>query len=416
MKKTIAVLSCFVLLAFAVPAHATTPTVSIQSISPGTTINVGTNVTFSVTSSGLTNPTYVLNDTFIDGSLGNIDLNSAGNFSWTPENNDVGTHTVTVTATGNTGTQATAVVTFTVNKNNTALSIQSPSPSSTIDAGQPITFNTVATGFTGTPTYAVSDSFTNSSVSDVDISSTGSFSWTPIESDAGQHQITVTATDSSGHSSSNSIGITVLPTTTTTTTTSSVGSGCAAGAAFNSATGAACPAVSSVSGCTAGAAFSATTGAACTTTVTTPVVTTTDSTNTSVPLTTAASIAPAFTEQLLLGATSTQVTELQQLLTSEGDYSGPVTGYYGSLTKTAVIKFQAAHKIPQLGIVGPSTRTALNAILSSGTATGVTTTSSTVSTAATTSSTSSVITQIRAQIQSLQTELTQLESELATIS
>jgi hypothetical protein len=416
MKKTIAVLSCFVLLAFAVPAHATTPTVSIQSISPGTTINVGTTVTFSVTSSGLTNPTYVLNDTFIDGSLGNIDLNSAGNFSWTPENNDVGTHTVTVTATGNTGTQATAVVTFTVNNNNTALSIQSPSPSSTIDAGEPITFNTVATGFTGTPSYSVSDSFTNSSVSDVDISSTGSFSWTPIESDAGQHQITVTATDSSGHSSSNSIGITVLPTTTTTTTTSSVGSGCATGAAFNSDTGAACPAVSSVSGCTAGAAFSATTGAACTA-VSTPVVTTTDSTNTSVPLTTAASIAPAFTEQLSLGATSTQVTELQQLLTSEGDYIAPVTGYFGSLTKAAVIKFQAAHKIPQLGIVGPDTRTALNAILSSGTVTGITTTSSSSADSATASSAnSSVITEIKAQIQSLQTELTQLESELATIS
>jgi peptidoglycan hydrolase-like protein with peptidoglycan-binding domain len=120
-------------------------------------------------------------------------------------------------------------------------------------------------------------------------------------------------------------------------------------------------------------------------------------------------MAPLFTQDLSLGATSSQVTELQQILTNQGDLNAPVTGYFGNLTKAAVIKFQAANGIPQLGIVGPSTRTALNAILNSGVSTGVTPTLNSTAN-------SSAITQVKAQVQTLQTELTQLEDELATIS
>ena len=68
-----------------------------------------------------------------------------------------------------------------------------------------------------------------------------------------------------------------------------------------------------------------------------------------------------FTKGLAMGSTGSDVTALQNLLTADGYYSGPITGYYGSMTTAAVKKFQAANGIEQVGIVGPKTRAALNA-------------------------------------------------------
>lgn len=67
-----------------------------------------------------------------------------------------------------------------------------------------------------------------------------------------------------------------------------------------------------------------------------------------------------FTEFLSVGSQDAQVTALQQRLTADGFYSGPITGYYGTLTEAAVEKFQSAHGIEVKGYVGPSTRSALN--------------------------------------------------------
>lgn len=75
---------------------------------------------------------------------------------------------------------------------------------------------------------------------------------------------------------------------------------------------------------------------------------------------TAVSAHAAITSYLTFGSRGSQVTELQNRLTQLGFYNGPVTGYFGVLTRAAVIKFQAAHNIPQLGVVGPMTRAALN--------------------------------------------------------
>jgi ferredoxin len=68
-----------------------------------------------------------------------------------------------------------------------------------------------------------------------------------------------------------------------------------------------------------------------------------------------------FTELLTVGSGGDQVTALQQRLTALGFYSGPITGFYGALTKDAVVKYQTAHGIVATGYVGPSTRAALNA-------------------------------------------------------
>jgi hypothetical protein len=68
-----------------------------------------------------------------------------------------------------------------------------------------------------------------------------------------------------------------------------------------------------------------------------------------------------FTELLTAGSSDAEVTALQQRLTALGFYSGPITGFYGTLTGAAVSKYQTAHGITATGYVGPSTRTALNA-------------------------------------------------------
>jgi len=68
-----------------------------------------------------------------------------------------------------------------------------------------------------------------------------------------------------------------------------------------------------------------------------------------------------FTEFLSVGSQDAQVTALQQRLTTDGFYTGAITGYYGTLTEAAVEKFQSAHGIAVKGYIGPSTRAALNA-------------------------------------------------------
>jgi ferredoxin len=67
-----------------------------------------------------------------------------------------------------------------------------------------------------------------------------------------------------------------------------------------------------------------------------------------------------FQNPIKLGDKNSDVTELQKRLTSEGVYSGPITGLYGPLTEAAVKKYQTRHNLTPLGSVGPGTRAALN--------------------------------------------------------
>lgn len=77
-----------------------------------------------------------------------------------------------------------------------------------------------------------------------------------------------------------------------------------------------------------------------------------------------------FTLTISIGSTGNEVTELQKRLTLEGVYSGPVTGYFGPLTQTAVKAYQAKHGLDQVGIVGPKTRAELNGGVVLGASTG----------------------------------------------
>lgn len=68
----------------------------------------------------------------------------------------------------------------------------------------------------------------------------------------------------------------------------------------------------------------------------------------------------AFTRNLTVGSRGSEVSMLQERLIGDGFLVSDVTGYFGSLTRDAVKKFQAAHGIEMVGIVGPKTRAALN--------------------------------------------------------
>jgi hypothetical protein len=81
-------------------------------------------------------------------------------------------------------------------------------------------------------------------------------------------------------------------------------------------------------------------------------------------------VSPVFSRNLQLGVVSSDVTRLQKLLATMPDVypEGGVTGYFGSLTKKAIQRFQLKYKIvtskndPGFGIVGSKTRLALKNI------------------------------------------------------
>ena len=67
-----------------------------------------------------------------------------------------------------------------------------------------------------------------------------------------------------------------------------------------------------------------------------------------------------FSAELKIGSRGDEVTALQNRLTLEGFYSGEVTGFYGSLTRQTVIRYQKEKGLAQTGIVDTNTRVALN--------------------------------------------------------
>ncbi len=67
---------------------------------------------------------------------------------------------------------------------------------------------------------------------------------------------------------------------------------------------------------------------------------------------------------LAIGSRGNKVTELQQVLTRFGYYSGNITGYFGTPTKSAIVKFQIAnHILPANGSFGTKTKIKLDQLL-----------------------------------------------------
>lgn len=85
---------------------------------------------------------------------------------------------------------------------------------------------------------------------------------------------------------------------------------------------------------------------------------------------TAVAYTPQFDVNLALGDSGERVRELQETLQQLDYFSEEVTGNYGRQTATAVLKFQLEHAVVSAssdlgaGVLGPKTRTALNAVTS----------------------------------------------------
>ena len=68
-----------------------------------------------------------------------------------------------------------------------------------------------------------------------------------------------------------------------------------------------------------------------------------------------------FTIDLSEGMRNDDVKNLQSKLRKEGFFNFPTdTGYFGSITKSAVIAYQTSKGLPATGFVGPLTRVELN--------------------------------------------------------
>ena len=89
-----------------------------------------------------------------------------------------------------------------------------------------------------------------------------------------------------------------------------------------------------------------------------PPTTTTDTTPATSGVTSAG--ISKFTEYLKLGSSGDEVLQLQKKLKTLGFYKGKLDGGFGTTLEKSVKAFQKAHKLPQVGTVGPKTRAILN--------------------------------------------------------
>lgn len=287
----------------------------ISGIYPGPIISAGKPVTFTVTTVGMTSPQIAIYDSVYGGTANQSSISSSGTVSWTPSPYyDIGSHTLRVVASDLYGHSAEATTSITVL--NPSVTVDSIQPGSTVRAGTTISAH-VRTPFTTPTTFSLSDAFTGTStLSTTPISSTGNLNWKTTDDDLGLHPVTFTATDAYQNSASTTISFMVVPVS--------------ADLAYTYAP----PSTSSTPSSSSPSSSSGTPSH--------PVF--------------------MFTTALAVGSRGSAVTELQKRLTALGVYSGPVTGYYGSLTAAAVKKFQKAHGIAPVGFVGPATRSALNQV------------------------------------------------------
>ncbi len=60
-----------------------------------------------------------------------------------------------------------------------------------------------------------------------------------------------------------------------------------------------------------------------------------------------------------MGSRGDSVEAAQSFLTGTGFYTGPINGIFDNETRAAVVKFQNSKKITPTGIIGPTTRSAM---------------------------------------------------------
>lgn len=360
-------------------------TLSLGVITPSTTVSSDTTISFQINSSGFHNPYYTLSDTFPGSTLANLNIDRNGKFNWTPSLADIGIHNVTINAFDSYGNSDSVSQTFTIEQLS-RLSIQSLSPGTSVFPDNVLSFIVAARGFVN-PSFYITDSFANSSLSSDNISHSGILTWSPKASDVGVHNLKISATSDNGTlvsiyqtltvnginieniSGTNltigkpltfsivNFGLTNPTYTARDSTTNNVLNDNLDGNQFSWTpqqrdVGEHVISIDAIdkNRNTANIKIKVDVTAA-------PSVYSNTTTNN--PTVTKSTY--LFTKPLNVGSSGTGVMELQKRLIAEGLFSGNATGYYGPLTKTAVQAFQRKHKLSPLGNVGPATRAALNA-------------------------------------------------------
>ncbi len=309
------------------------PSLSVGALTPGAAVPMGTKLTFTVSAPGFTNPTYIVGDSFIGATLSSANIDSSGNFSWTPSQSDNGTHTITIYGSDPSGHHASVDVTIQAGAG-PSLSILSLAPASaSVAPGGTISFMVGASNFSPS-SFSVSDSFSGAStVSNANINTSGSFSWVPASADIGTHVLTVTGKIGLyGQGASTTLAITVLGAGSSPASTSSAPTAASTGVSALQAQLALLQAqIAAQSGSTASTTASST-------------------------------VSDGYVFKLFLetGNRGAEVLALQKRLVTLGFLTAKPTGYFGSATEKAVKQFQIAHGIRAAGYVGPATRAALN--------------------------------------------------------
>jgi peptidoglycan hydrolase-like protein with peptidoglycan-binding domain len=384
-------------------AVASALSLTVQSVSPGTSVFANSKIAFTIVAPSFLPQSYQLSDSFPGSTITIDDISGVGNFSWVPVASDAGTHVLSISAADLSGDTASTSETITVMPA-PSVSVSSISPSSSIMPGTKLTFNVSTLGFTD-PSFALSDSFSGSTITDSDLDASDHFSWTPVDvSQDGQHTINVYAYDSIGHIASINVPILVGPGPTLMIQSLSPGASVSPSQTVSFTVNGSnfLPNSFSVSDSfphttlmggdinTSGSFYwvpqtsdvgthiltiTGTIGffgqSASTTQIikvvapagTTPAAPATSGSAPTIATPTSATSEPAFTISLYSGMQGAAVTQLQTVLSKLGFFSATPNGSFGPLTVAAVEKFQAAHGLTQLGVVGPATRTALNASL-----------------------------------------------------
>lgn len=299
------------------------PSVSITSVSPQGNVADGVTYSFIIKPVGFTNPSYSISDTYGASTASLVTIDSSGKFSWVPDMSQDGEHTITIYVYDSLGHGSSVTQTVQVGKGPSLSIQQGLTPGPKVPYGQTVSFIVSAMNFSPTG-YSLTDSFQNTSLENDSINMTGQFVWTPRASDVGVHVITIKGMlGAYGTSATTTQTLTVLGSATTPTLTMPV----------TTTTQAQPVVVPTVP----------------TTTVATPVVVANDG--------------YIFKNFIGLGEDTTDgsdVLELQKRLSVLGFYSGKQTGYFGTVTETAVKKFQRVRHVTATGFVGIATRTELN--------------------------------------------------------
>lgn len=371
----------FSFLVLCVPIMLEAATINTSIITPNSEVPVLTTVSFTaepVSFSGTVQ--YTVSDSFPGSSVSNSHINRFGQFSWTPQPIDVGTHVLTISGLDSVGNRAQVNRTIVVTEAS-PVSIKSLTPGTQVLPDKPVSFSVSALGYTS-PQFSVSDSFWGTSVSNGNMSVDGNFGWTPRNSDVGVHTLAVRVTSPQGRSDTVYQTITVQGIALENQTpTISVGSQAVISIKtfglssptyriYDSARGNTIDSANISDGVLRWTPTTQDIG------VHTISVHATDSNNveasaetvvrvssgvtTVTPTQTVPSNKYVFTKNLTVGSKGTEVLELQKKLQKEGYLTATPNGYFGQQTKAAVKKYQKAKGISQLGNIGPSTRAELN--------------------------------------------------------